>query len=57
MDIDFGTNKILTDKMKADKITKRESATFTADRLTFLKSLTSKFVEKSSFKVCCCSKC
>ena len=50
VDIGFGANKILTDKMKADGITKREIDVFTADCLTFLESLTSNFVEKSPLK-------
>ena len=50
MDIGFGANKILTDKMKTNEITKRESDAFTADCLKFLESLTSKFVEKSPLK-------
>ena len=50
VDIGFGANKILTDKMKTDGITKHEIDVFTADCLTFLESLTSKFVEKSPLK-------
>ena len=50
VDIGFGANKILTNKMKADGITKREIDVFTADCLTFLESLTSNFVEKSPLK-------
>ena len=50
VDIDFGADKILTDKMKTDKITKREIDVFTADCLKFLVSLTSKFVEKTPLK-------
>ena len=50
MDIDFGANKILTDKMKTDEITKSESDVFTADCLKILESLTSKFVEKFPLK-------
>ena len=41
MDIGFGTNKILTDKMKTDEISKREIDVFTGDCLKFLESLTS----------------
>ena len=50
VDIRFGDNKILTDKMKTDEITKREIDLFTADCLKFLESLTTKFVEKSPVK-------
>ena len=47
MDIGFGANKILTDKMNTDEIAKSEIDVFTADWLKFLESLTSKFVKKS----------
>ena len=50
VDICFGANKILTDKMKTDEIAKREIDVFTADCLKFLELLTSKFVEKSPLK-------
>ena len=47
VDIGFGPNKILTDKMKTDETAKRETAMFTADLLKFFESFTRKFVEKS----------
>ena len=47
MHIGLGANKILTEKMKTDEITKREIDLFTADCLKFVESLTIKFVEKS----------
>ena len=47
VNIGFGANKILTDKMTTDKITKREIDVFTTYWLKFLESLTSKFVKKS----------
>ena len=50
VDIGSGANKILTDKMKTDEITKHEIDVFTNDWLKFLGSLTSKFVEKSPLK-------
>ena len=50
MDIGFGPNMILTDKMKTDEITNREIDVFTADCLKFLESLTSKVVEKSPLR-------
>ena len=50
VDIGFGANKILTDKMKTDEITKHEIDVFTVDCLEFLESLTSKFVEKFPLK-------
>ena len=50
VDIDFGANNTLTEKMKTDEITKRETDVFAADCLKFLESLTSKFVEKSPLK-------
>ena len=50
VDIGFGANKVLTDKMKTDEISKREIDVFTTDCLKFLESLTSKFVEKSPLK-------
>ena len=50
VDIDFGANNTLTDKMKTDEITKRETDVFAADCYKFLESLTSKFVEKSPLK-------
>ena len=46
VNIAFGANKILTDKMTTDKITKREIDVFTTYWLKFLESLTSKFVKK-----------
>ena len=46
----FGANKILTEKMKTDEITKHEIDLFTADCLKFVESLTSKFVEKSPLR-------
>ena len=46
VNIGFGANKILTDKMTTDKITKREIDVFTTYWLKFLESLTSKFVKK-----------
>ena len=50
VDIGFGANKLLTDKLKTDEMTKREIDVFTADCLKFLESLTSKFVEESPLK-------
>ena len=50
VDIGCSANKLLTDKMKTDQITKREIDVFTADCLKFPESLTSTFVEKSSLK-------
>ena len=50
VDIGFSANKILTDKMKTNEITKREIDVFTADCVKFLESLTSKFVEKPPLK-------
>ena len=47
MDIAFGANKILTDKMKTDEIAKNEIDVLTTDWLKFLEILTSKFAEKS----------
>ena len=43
VDTGFGGNKILTDTMKIDKITKCEVDVFTADCLKFFESLTSMF--------------
>ena len=43
VDIGFGGNKILTDTVKIDKITKCEVDVFTADCLKFFESLTSMF--------------
>ena len=51
VDIGFGANKILTEKMKTDEIARHEIDVFTADCLKFLGSLTSKFVEKSSLSM------
>ena len=48
VDIGFGANKILIDKMKTDVIAKSETDVFTADWLKFPESLTSKIVETSS---------
>ena len=45
VDVGFGANKILADKIKTDKISKRKMDMFTTDWLKFLESWTSKFVE------------
>ena len=50
VDIGFGANKVLTDKIETSEIAKLEIEVFTVDCLKLFESLTSKFVEKSSLK-------
>ena len=50
MDIGFGANKVLTDKIETSEIARLKIEVFTVDCLKLFESLTSKFVEKSSLK-------
>ena len=51
MDLCFGTNRILTDKVRTGEIMKGEFYGFTAGCFESLESLTSKFVERF-IKIC-----
>ena len=50
VDIGFGANKVLTDKIETSEIARLKIEVFTVDCLKLFESLTSKFVEESSLK-------